>query len=101
MTNSRRKRKQKRNGRICISLIAIMFLVIMSVQIVKLYQKEQEYTAREKALTESLEDETERQNQLDNYEMCIRDRLLDVVIEEPEKNTKEYLTGYTLKNLFI
>lgn len=53
MTNSRRKRKQKRNGRICISLIAIMFLVIMSVQIVKLYQKEQEYTAREKALTES------------------------------------------------
>ena len=45
MTNSRRKRKQKRNGRICISLIAIMFLVIMSVQIVKLYQ-----------------------NQLDNYE---------------------------------
>ena len=63
MTNSRRKRKQKRNGRICISLIAIMFLVI-----VKLYQKEQEYTAREKALTESLEDETERQNQLDNYE---------------------------------
>ena len=44
MTNSRRKRKQKRNGRICISLIAIMFLVIMSVQIVKLYQKEQEYT---------------------------------------------------------
>ena len=62
MTNSRRKRKQKRNGRICISLIAIMFLVIMSVQIVKLYQKEQEYTAREKALTESLEDETERQN---------------------------------------
>ena len=40
MTNSRRKRKQKRNGRICISLIAIMFLVIMSVQIVKLYQKD-------------------------------------------------------------
>ena len=28
-------------------------------------------------------------------------KLLDVVIEEPEKNTKEYLTGYTLKNLFI
>lgn len=74
MTNSRRKRKQKRNGRICISLIAIMFLVIMSVQIVKLYQKEQEYTAREKALTESLEDETERQNQLDNYEEYIEDQ---------------------------
>lgn len=41
MTNSRRKRKQKRNGRICISLIVVLFLTIMSVQIVKLYQKDQ------------------------------------------------------------
>lgn len=28
-------------------------------------------------------------------------RLLELVVEEPEKNTKEYLTGYTLENLFI
>ncbi|MFR8756815.1 MAG: septum formation initiator family protein [Clostridium sp.] len=67
MTNSRRKETETKRKNLY-SLIAIMFLVIMSVQIVKLYQKEQEYTAREKALTESLEDETERQNQLDNYE---------------------------------
>lgn len=27
--------------------------------------------------------------------------LLELVIDDPQKNTKEYLTGYTLKNLFI
>lgn len=68
MTNSRRKRKQKRNGRICISLIVVLFLTIMSVQIVKLYQKDQEDRERINALTDAYEDETERQNQLDNYE---------------------------------
>lgn len=31
----------------------------------------------------------------------ILSRLLELVVEEPEKNTKEYLTGYTLENLFI
>ncbi len=28
-------------------------------------------------------------------------QLLELVIDEPKKNTKEYLLGYTLKNLFI
>lgn len=28
-------------------------------------------------------------------------RLLELVLEEPDKNTKEYLMSYTLKNLFI
>lgn len=31
----------------------------------------------------------------------ILNALLDIVVEDPQKNTKEYLTGYTLKNLFI
>ncbi len=31
----------------------------------------------------------------------ILNRLLELVLEEPEKNTKEYLMSYTLKNLFI
>lgn len=29
------------------------------------------------------------------------DQLLQLVVDEPEKNTKEYLLGYTLENLFI
>ncbi len=31
----------------------------------------------------------------------ILDKLLALVLEEPDKNTKEYLMSYTLKNLFI
>ena len=31
----------------------------------------------------------------------ILNRLLELVLLEPDKNTKEYLLGYTLKNLFI
>ena len=31
----------------------------------------------------------------------ILNALLELVVEDPEKNTKEYLIGYTLKNLFI
>jgi cell division protein DivIC len=40
----------------------------MSVQIVKLYQKDQGDRERINTLTDAYEDETERQNQLDNYE---------------------------------
>ena len=68
MRNSRRKRKQKRNGRICISLIVVLFLVIMSVQIVKLYHKDQGDRERIDTLTNVYEDETERRDQLKDYE---------------------------------
>ena len=49
-------------------MIVVLFLTIMSVQIVKLYQKDQGDRERINALTDAYEDETERQNQLDNYE---------------------------------
>ena len=68
MTNRRRKRKQKRHGRICISLIVVLFLTIMSVQIVKLYQKDQGDRERINTLTDAYEDETERRDQLKDYE---------------------------------
>ncbi len=73
MTNSRRKRKQKRNGRICISLIVVLFLIIMSVQIVKLYQKDQGDRERINTLTDAYEDETERRDQLKDYEEYTKD----------------------------
>ena len=68
MTNRRRKRKQKRNGRICISLIVVLFLTIMSVEIVRLYQKDQGDRERINTLTDAYEDETERRDQLKDYE---------------------------------
>lgn len=66
--SSRRRKQQNRAGKACISLIVIMFLAVMSVQIVKLYQKDQEYSAREQQLTEELQEETERQADLQEYE---------------------------------
>lgn len=67
-SNHTRNRKQSRGGRLSIILIVLMFLVIMSVQITKLYQKEQDYTARETDLQEQLEEETQRQSDLEAYE---------------------------------
>ena len=32
---------------------------------------------------------------------AVLQKLLELVIEDPQKNTKEYLIGYTLENLFI
>ena len=43
----------------------------MSVQIVKLYYKNQEYIAREMELTSQLEEETKRSEQLFEYEAYI------------------------------
>lgn len=45
-----------------------MFLVVMSIQIVKLYKEDQTYIAKEKELNEQLEDATEEQQQLADYE---------------------------------
>lgn len=45
-----------------------MFLIVMSIQIVKLYKEDQTYIAKEKELNERLEDATEEQQQLADYE---------------------------------
>ena len=57
-----KKRKSNRNnraGKICISMILVVFAAAMSVQIVKAYQKDQEV---------QLQDETARQEELQNYQ---------------------------------
>ena len=68
MSVSRRRKKNNRAGKICISCIVLMLLVVMAVQIVNLYQKNEAYAAQEKTLNEQLEEETERQSQLSDYE---------------------------------
>ena len=61
-----KKRKSNRNnraGKICISMILVVFAAAMSVQIVKAYQKDQEYARKQEQL-----DETARQEELQNYQ---------------------------------
>ena len=66
-----KKRKSNRNnraGKICISMILVVFAAAMSVQIVKAYQKDQEYAGKQEQLEVQLQDETARQEELQNYQ---------------------------------
>ena len=56
----KRKKKENRMGKLCVSGIVFMFLIVMSIQIVKLYKEDQTYIAKEKELNE--------QQQLADYE---------------------------------
>ena len=52
----------------CISMILLVFVVVMSIQIVKLYEKNQEYVKKQAELELQLEEETARQDELEAYE---------------------------------
>lgn len=52
----------------CISMILFAFVLVMSIQIVKIYQKDQEYARKQQELEALLEEETERQKELEEYE---------------------------------
>ena len=64
----RRKSKENRIGKMCISGIVFTFLIVMSIQIVNLYKEDQAYLAKEKELSAQLEEATEEQQQLADYE---------------------------------
>ncbi len=64
----RRKRDENRAGKICISLIVLMFMGVMTVQINNLYKKDQEYIKKEKSLEQELAREQARQTELQEYE---------------------------------
>lgn len=64
----RRKKSGNRAGKVCISMIVIAFVAVMSVQIVKIYQKDLEYMEKQAQLEAELSDETERHEELEQYE---------------------------------
>ena len=60
----RRKKNNNRAGKLCIGMIVIAFVAVMSVQIIRVYQKDQEYMQQEASLQKQLEEETARGEQL-------------------------------------
>ena len=64
---------KKRNKRTMffITAVVIMVCVALSFQIVKLYQKNQIYIAREESLKTQLENEEKRREELEKYEQYI------------------------------
>lgn len=67
-TKRRRKNQNNRAGKVCISMILIVFVAVMSIQIVKIYQKDQEYIKKQQQLEAQLEEETARQEELEAYQ---------------------------------
>ena len=63
----RRQRKQNKAGMLGITLIVLMLVGVMSVQIISLYRKDQEYKKREADLTAQLESEQQRQEEIQEY----------------------------------
>lgn len=68
MAAKKRRKDNNRAGKMCISMILVVFVAVMSVQIVKLYQKNQEYANKQAELEAQLEEEIARQAELEDYE---------------------------------
>lgn len=68
----RYSRRGNQAGRGSIACIVMLLLIVMAIQIVRLYGKDQDYAAREAALTEQLEEETKRQGEIADYETYIK-----------------------------
>ena len=65
------RRDDNRVGKICIDIILIVFMVVMSIQIQKVYQKDLEKSAQEEDLREQYQYELDRQEELKEYQEYI------------------------------
>ena len=70
-TKMRRKAKQNKSSMVCITLLSLAVAGVMSVQMVSLYEKNQDYRDRKKQLEADLEDEQLRQDELEEREEYI------------------------------
>ena len=64
----RRRNKENKAGMMCVTLIVLCFMVGVSAQIFRLYGKNESYKMKEKQLTNQLEQEQERKEEIAAYE---------------------------------
>lgn len=70
---SAKRRKKKQNpGTISIAFIVLVFLVVMSIQIFKLKEKDDLLAEREEMLEEQLTEEMERAEELEELDLYTR-----------------------------
>lgn len=91
---SRRRKRRRNTGTIAISVIVLAFLVVMSIQIYRLKQKDAEYAAREQELMQEYQEETQRAEEIDNLEEYMKS---SEYIEDVAKSK----LGLTYKNEII
>ena len=89
----RRKKNNNRAGKLCIGMIVIAFVAVMSVQIIRVYQKDQEYMQQEASLQKQLEEETARGEQLSSYETYTKSQ------QYVEDTAKSKLAGFLLPSI--
>ncbi len=68
---AKRKRRRgdgNRAGKTCISMILLAFVVVMSIQIIKIYKKDQAYATIQEQRQQELKEEEERKTELEEYE---------------------------------
>ena len=66
---NKNKKKKNPTGKIAILSIALFLALVMSVQMVRLYQKNQQYIEQEKELEAELAEQQKRQEELVEYEI--------------------------------
>ena len=69
VSGRRRNKSSNRAGKLCISMIVIAFVTVMSVQIAKVYQKNQEYMEKQEQLEAELSNETKRHEEIEQHEV--------------------------------
>lgn len=67
--SARRRKKGYNPGTISIIFIVLVFLAVMSVQIYKLKEKDAQLAEREQNLMQQLEDEQEREKELEELDI--------------------------------
>ncbi len=70
--SAKRRRKGQNNGTKSIIFIVVIFLIVMSVQILKLKEKNDLLKEREEALEQQLAQEQERAEELDELDLYTR-----------------------------
>ncbi len=68
MAGRRARKDNNRVGKFCISTIVIVFGAVMTVQIIRVYQKDQIYIAKQAQLEKQLAEEQARQGELAEFE---------------------------------
>ncbi len=68
MSHRYNSRRANQTGKMCVTLIVLALVGVMSVQIVNLYQKDQQLIAQEELLQKQKEEELLRQQEIEEYE---------------------------------
>lgn len=68
MSHRYSSRKANRTGKTCITVIVLAMIGVMSVQIVTLYKKDQQFIAQEALLEKQRDEELARKQEIEDYE---------------------------------